>query len=180
MAWSSNRTWIAGEDLTAALLNTYLRDQLDETAPAIATAAGRLIVTDAANSITERIPTTAYVATSETTASASYTDLATVGPSVTVTTGTLALVLVQCRLANSVAAGQSVATVDVSGATTIAPAVARGLWYESSNAGDLLLASSSSMFDSLTAGSNTFTLKYRTTGTGTSTFDYRRISVIPF
>jgi hypothetical protein len=30
MAWTSPRTWIAGEVLTAALLNTHLRDQLLE------------------------------------------------------------------------------------------------------------------------------------------------------
>ena len=40
MAWTSPRTWVALEVLTAALLNTHLRDNLLETAPAKVTTQG--------------------------------------------------------------------------------------------------------------------------------------------
>lgn len=43
MAWTSPRTWVALEVLTAALLNTHLRDNLLQTAPAKVTTAGDLV-----------------------------------------------------------------------------------------------------------------------------------------
>jgi hypothetical protein len=51
MAWTAPRTWVAGEVLTAALLNTHLRDNILETTPATVTTAGDVVVADAANSI---------------------------------------------------------------------------------------------------------------------------------
>lgn len=36
MAWTTPRTWVSGEVLTAALLNTHLRDQLNFLLPAFA------------------------------------------------------------------------------------------------------------------------------------------------
>jgi len=50
MAWATPRDWVAGETITAAKLNT-LRDQMNETGPATATAAGDLLVADGANSL---------------------------------------------------------------------------------------------------------------------------------
>ena len=51
MAWSSPRTWVALEVLTAALLNTHLRDNLLETAPAKVTTAGDLVYASGANAL---------------------------------------------------------------------------------------------------------------------------------
>ena len=76
MAWLS-----AGEKPTATKLNAG-------TAAGIATGSGNLIVTTGVNTVEERTPTTDDIATSETTASATFADLATAGPAVTVTTGT--------------------------------------------------------------------------------------------
>ena len=179
MAWTDpNKTWVAAADLTASDMNQYVRDQLDETAPAIATAGSRLIVTDGANSIVERIPVSAFMTTSESTASTSATDLATVGPSVTVTTGTKALIVISARLENDTAGAVSICAADISGATTNSPGADEALYYESSNANDLLAASYSWMVN-LNAGSNTFKLKYWVSA-GTGTFRWRRIAVIPF
>ncbi len=49
MAWTAPITFTSGSVLTAAQLNTYLRDNLNETAPAKFTAAGQLFVSTAAN-----------------------------------------------------------------------------------------------------------------------------------
>ena len=49
MAWTTPRTWTTGEIVTAALLNTNLRDNLNVTAPAVMTAQGDLLYASAAN-----------------------------------------------------------------------------------------------------------------------------------
>jgi hypothetical protein len=51
MAWTAPRTWVSGETLTAALLNTHLRDNLLETAPAKVTTAGDLTYATGANAL---------------------------------------------------------------------------------------------------------------------------------
>ncbi len=179
MAWTAPRTWVALEDVTAALMNAHVRDNFNETAPGIASAAGRLIVTDGVNSIAERIPASDFVATSETTTSSSFTDLATAGPAVTVTTGTSALVIVTGRLANNTAGALVSMGYAVSGATTVAAAGIRALVYESGAANDRMQASFAFVHTGLTAGSNVFTAKY-SVSSGTGTFLNRRISVVPF
>ena len=178
MAWTTPRTWVAGEDLTAALQNTHVRDNFDETAPAIATVTGRLIVTDGANSITERDPTSDYEGASQTTTSTTYTDLATVGPAVTVTAGGSALVMWSAELENDTAGGASFVGVAVSGATTSAAADDHAMFYRTTTAG-YIIGMSYVYLQGLTAGSNTFTLKYRVSA-GTGTFRLRRLAVIPF
>src|SRR3972149_2928849 len=52
MAWTAPRTWVAAEILTAALLNTHLRDNLLETGPAKVTTQGDLLYATAANALT--------------------------------------------------------------------------------------------------------------------------------
>ena len=181
MAWTSPKTWSASEDLTASEMNTYMRDNQNETAPGIATAASRMIVTDGANSIAERIPTRDYVGTSQTTSSSTFTDLTTTGPAVTVTTGTLALVIVQCVLSSDTAGAISDMGFAVSGASTVAASSTYALRYESSVANDILQASAVFLVTGLTAGSNTFTAKYRAfSGAGTSTYAERFLTVLPF
>ena len=51
MAWTAPRTWVVGEVLTAALLNTHLRDNLLETAPAKVTTAEDILVATAGNAL---------------------------------------------------------------------------------------------------------------------------------
>ena len=121
-------------------------------------------------------PRGAVVATSQTTASTSYADLATVGPSVSVVTGTSAIVTVASQITNS-AAATNYAGYAVSGATTIAAAdpSAAILVTSAANVPNLTV-STTQIITTLTAGTNTFTMKYRVTA-GTGTFVNRSITV---
>ena len=117
----------------------------------------------------------AVVTTGQSRSSNTYGDLATVGPSVTLTTGTKAMVIIGafCQAASGWWADMSYA---VSGATTIA---ASDQWkvrvFDSS--GDQQSFASTQV--SLTAGSNTFTAKYADTSNGSgATFSNRYIIVI--
>jgi hypothetical protein len=99
MAWVAPPTFVSGNVLTAALLN-ILSGDLNELAPAKATAAGQIFVSTGANAIIARTPGFDTIATSESTASTSFVNLATVGPTVTVTTGTTALVFVSADMSS--------------------------------------------------------------------------------
>lgn len=125
----------------------------------------------------------ATVATSQTTSSTSYADLATTGPAATATIGANGLALV----AITVSGGVSTATGEgwrvgfaVSGATTVAAADARSLGVlQQDAANNQVRFSAVFLVTGLTAGSNVFTLKYKALGTTTGTFADRTISVVP-
>ncbi len=51
MAWTAPRTWVAGENVTAAIMNAHVRDQFLEVAPAVVTTAGDLLVADGSQSL---------------------------------------------------------------------------------------------------------------------------------
>lgn len=179
MAWTTPITWVAGNTLTAQQMNQQVRDNLNETAPAKATVEGRIFVTDGANSIVERIPDSAVVAGFEDTALTVYTDLLTVGPTVAVTTGTRAYVDVSCQVRNNTVDETSFMSYEVSGATSIAASDSHAFSVVHPVAGISDSASFGFLREGLTAGSNTFTAKYRVAG-GIGTFGTRRITVIPF
>lgn len=179
VAWTSPMTYTAGATLTAAQLNTYLRDNLNETAVAKATTAGSLFVATGLNAIAERIPAVNLVSTSETTTSTSYGNLTTSGPSVTCTTSTKALVIVSAQAANNTGGNSSYMSWKVTGATTAASADTWALEFRDAGTTGLMNASRAHLEASLTAGSNVFTAEYRVSG-GTGTFQRRHIVVIPF
>jgi hypothetical protein len=112
----------------------------------------------------------AQILTNESTSSSSYTDLATTGPSVTVDTGTTALVIISAQL---VGAGGGFVSVAVSGATTIAASDDQMLF--GANIGPV---SALAIISGLNAGLNTFTLRYKS-ASGSMSFLRRRIAVIP-
>jgi hypothetical protein len=118
--------------------------------------------------------TGATVSASETTTSDTFTDLTTSGPAVTVTTGTAALVYLGAAIDNDNSAGTSLMGFAVSGATTIAASIPDSV----SQKGLDELRIGGWFLVTLTAGSNTFTAKYRR-ATGTAEFGGRRIIVIP-
>ena len=124
-------------------------------------------------------PTTAAatVATGQTTTSTSYTDLATVGPAATITTGTKALVFITSNIDNQSNNGQGHIGFAVSGATTVAAADTQALHYYSSGA-IALQYGAAYYISGLTAGSNTFTLKYRSGNGSTQYFANRQITVM--
>lgn len=122
----------------------------------------------------------AVVATSQTTASTTYTDLATVGPAVTVNTLTTAWVDLSGNLTNSNTANYVVMAFAVSGATTIAATDNLSITYFTSSASSQLQGGCGFLVTGLTPGANTFTCKYRVgAGGGTGTWSNRNIKVTP-
>ena len=182
MAWSAPMTAVANSVFTAAQFNTFVRDNLNETAPAKATTAGSHFAVAGVNQIAERRADGQLDLNSGTTTSTSFTDLdapAVAGPSITVTTGPAALVVVHCTLSNS-GTGSSRMGYDVSGATSLAAADNRGVGIFGV-AGASLVAGTTCIHiggTGLTPGVNTFTAKYRVSS-GTGTFSARRIIVFP-
>lgn len=148
-------------------------------------AAGETILASDINAIKADVDalssaSSATVTTAETTTSTTYTDLATSGPAVTLTTGTKAIVIVTVEMAPSTAASGREARVSfaISGATTQAATDGNCLHIRGGGTTDEGRASSVNFVSGLTAGSNTFTTKYRVNA-GTGTFQRRTITVIP-
>lgn len=121
---------------------------------------------------------TGYVATSQGTATTSFTDLATVGPAVTVTIGAngLALVTIGGGLLNGTGGGYAIMSFAVSGATTQAATITYSI--QNKNPSDDRM-SGAFLLTGLTPGSTTFTAKYEALVGGTATFVDRRIAVVP-
>ena len=179
MAWTNPKTFTGGATLTAGELNTYLRDNMNETAPAAATTAGGLIGTDGANSILQVTPVGDEELAIEATTSAAYTDLTTPGPSVVVVTGTTALVGIGMRASNGTAGNGSDMSFAVTGATTRAARGEEAIRFDSTTGSSQVEAGTTALVTGLTPGTNTFICKYRVIIGGTATFSARRIWVLP-
>lgn len=185
MAWTAPMTAVDNDIFTAAQFNTYVRDNFLQTVPSLMTAGfsnGSYAVKTGTNALTPRTPAEAEVATAQTTTSNTYTDLATAGPAVTVTTGTMALVMISCTSLNDTIDGFANMSVDISGATTVAASDNNAVGFQNGKASMDYSASWGKLFTGLTAGSNVFTAKYTrsSAAVGTATFSRRYISVIPF
>jgi len=214
MAWTAPSTWVAGAILTAAQLNTQLRDNLLAGGPIYATEAlrdaaitspfegqrayitGSTVATAVGGaSGSTAIPTgiqtiyngSAWVcvtqvgansATTATTTSTSYVTTLTsdaTAISATLSTGTSALVTINCITYNT-GAQTNYLSFDVSGATTLAASDTNGAsaaFYAGSATATL---SRSWIVTGLTAGTNTFRLNYKTI-TGTASYSTRSILV---
>lgn len=119
----------------------------------------------------------ATVATAQTTTSTTYTNLATVGPEVTITsTGTRALVLMAFQGDNSTPASGGAASFSVSGATTLASSDDRALGHNVGNTGFGYYSGTFAIV-TINPGTNTFRMQYRVGG-NTGTFGRRRMLVI--
>ena len=127
------------------------------------------------------IPVSVVVATSETTTSTTYADLATVGPAVTgtVSSSGKALVTLTAQLSNSNNNRLCFMGFAVSGATTVAAADAQAILYTSSAGNANAQMSATYLVNGLVAGSNTFTAKYRASN-NTCTFLNRNMIVTPY
>jgi hypothetical protein len=122
---------------------------------------------------------TATVATTETTTATSYTNLTTAGPAVTLTTGTKALVIVTALITADATNCFSFMSYEVTGASTVSAADAAALQWRQGTATGTRSRASAATIQTLTAGSNTFTAKYRTDGGGNNgSFTARSILVI--
>jgi hypothetical protein len=177
MAWTAPPTFVSGNVLTAAQLNVLSGD-LNETGPAKATTPGQYFVATGTNAITARTVGRDSVLVAESTTSTAFTDLTTFGPQVTVTTGTYVLMCMQAQLANNTVNGICTVGLDISGATTLA---AGTIWlsFTSGTANQQITCGTAVAVIGLTAGSNTFTMKY-VVGSGTGTFHRRWLTILPF
>lgn len=209
MAWTTPLTAVANATLTAAQWNATCRDNFLMMEPAKATgvvetstatsvsgrrcrrlvkstkqaSAACMFFSTGANAIAER-SWEGYVfnktGTGEQTTSTTYGNIGTYGPSVTVTTGTQAMVFWGALMGNTTANAASYATVAVTGASTVAASDSWALIDDGHSAasGDdnMRRRSTSRLFTGLTAGENTFTMKYRV-GSGTGQFNYRSLAV---
>ncbi|HVQ84606.1 MAG TPA: hypothetical protein VMS84_07505 [Mycobacterium sp.] len=122
---------------------------------------------------------TAYVATNETTASTTYTDLTTTTDQVTVTVGQsgLVLVIISAYITTPTGASTQCMSFALSGANTLAASDTYSIAMQGYGGGVRLGA----VFPlpGLAPGATTFKAKYNTNA-GTANFSLRRITVIPF
>ncbi len=181
MAWTAPMTAVTGNVFTAALFNTHVRDNLLVTEAALATEPMGLLVATGSHSVAFRIPLVEYIGDYDTTVGTSYGDLTPFGPSVYADHGTKVLISFGCDCANDTAGLGSRMSYDVSGANTIAASDTNSFYAESGNANDRYQGTWTFINDSMTAGADVFTAKYRTTaGGGTSSFGHRLMTVISF
>jgi hypothetical protein len=117
-----------------------------------------------------------FVSTSETTSSGSYTNLTTT-QAITLTTGTKVMVVVSSSLTRSNQGGTSSMSYEISGATTSAASDNYRVFYKDDASLDTAFQMSYVSFRTVTAGSNTFTAKFKSSGNA-STFANRTIAVI--
>ncbi len=184
MAWSAPFTAVAGAVFQASQFNTYIRDNLNETAPAKATTPGSIFAVTGANTIAERTPAAAVDIQTVDITTTTFGDPATgtPGPAVTVTTGVMALVGYRAMVRVESVTARVEASYAVSGATAQAASSTRSLGYSISNSGTNtglnLRGGVVDLATGLTPGSNTFTLKYNVSS-GTGQASDRRIWVLP-
>jgi hypothetical protein len=110
-------------------------------------------------------------------------DLATVGPSVTLTTNTSVICFINTIVAPTISAGNAYICVAVTGSTVVTASDNPGAYGGGHTTVTTPLAtvtynmSTALLFTGLTPGSNTFTMKYRSSGDATQQFSKRRIFV---
>lgn len=179
MAWTAPKTWVGGEVPSAANFNAHIRDNLLETMPAKATQDGQIFAGNGVNSITPRFIEAARVSTFETTTSTSYTNLATTGPSVTVTTGAFCVVMWSCQLQNNGALNLSAMSWEMSGANTRGALDVVSVHQSAVSANQVWRLGNVDVLSGQTPGSTTFTAKYKVSA-GTGSFSDRFLCVIPF
>lgn len=175
-------TAVANAVFTSAQFNTYVRDNLNACETGTVTAAKQIFVSTGPKALAAYTPAAATVLTSEGITQNTAGNLATVGPSVTVTTGTTAFVHIASRMEVSDATNvRATASFQVSGATTLSendhPCQ---LWWDGVASGNAGAFGSWTHLTTLTPGSNTFKMVYWVSTAGyTATFADRHIIVVP-
>lgn len=157
--------FFAGEKLRAADLQT-----MEDAIAAVDVVFATLLTTNGSFS---------SIATNESTASTSYVDLATPGPSVTLTSaGTRAIILWSQHGSNNTANKGAISSIVISGATTLAVSDNNGIiWHEKATAGASYEAMQF-MVATINPGSNTYKVQYKVAGgAGTASFERRRCFV---
>lgn len=173
MAWSTTYTATTNSAMSAAQWNQNVRDNLLLTEVALAPSGwGSRLVSTGANAIAPRSTAGAVVATTQTTTATAFTDLG--GPSVTAGTGVSAVAVWSVEMSNVLA--DSATSTSVAGGSTAA-SLDWACTLDGVSANTPMRVSSMHLFTGLTAGSNTFTMKYEV-GSGTGSFGKRVLMVI--
>lgn len=122
----------------------------------------------------------AYVATSQSTSSTSYTDLATAGPAATAVVGTTGFLFVgvTCKTTPDTSAGTSFMGIALSGANTLAAADKYAVEFRRDANATLAMWGGSWLITGLTPGSTTVTAKYKV-GANNASFEHRHVFAIP-
>lgn len=182
MAWTTPIRFVSNTVLTAAQLNTTIRDNLLETMPAKATGGrGEYFVTSDFHTIASRqLIARSVFNVVEKTRSSSYTDLATLGPTVSAVTGTNAVVFISAqvqKIAGSDTTSEAVFGVQVQGASDIPPRDDDSA-YVARQSNGVTQFTQVIRFTDLTPGKNIFTMKYKVSGDG-AYFSRRTITLMP-
>lgn len=180
MAWSAPMTAVANATWTAAEFNTYVRDNLLTTSPALVSQAGQYVVSSGANALTARTPLKAYIRVNDYTTSTSYVALpVTPGPSLTFSHGTMMFVAFGAFMGASAPGAQLSMALDMSGSNTIAAADS-GYYcmIQVPAAGGSWTGYCARLVTGMTAGTSTVTFKYKVTA-GTGNWPYRTVTIIP-
>jgi hypothetical protein len=178
VAWVTFPTLTDGQVLTGAHLQT-VRDNFAETAPAKATATGKLIVTTGANTIAERTVGGNSITTSQGTTSVTYVNLATTGPEAgPLTTGAHSVAFASALTSQNTNSAYACFGVAVSNATTIAANDDHAFMFQPSTAATTSIRGTICVpfLGTLTPGLNRFTMQYRASA-GTATFEDRTLTV---
>jgi hypothetical protein len=178
MAWSAPLTAVANATLTAAQWNASVRDNLNSTAVALATTAGQYFTATGVNALRARGVVSNRIDTAQTTTSLAYTNLTTPGPVVSVNCQMGALIMFAAAVDNTVSNGASSVSVEISGATSRAADSAWRLARDGLASANLLRYGVAT-WQTVNPGTNTFTMKY-IVGSGTGTFSFRELIVMPF
>lgn len=182
MAWNAPRTWVTGETPTAAIFNTHVRDNFNQFDSV--TASG-IWVSDGSGPVARHPTNSQGNGTQFDFTNTSYLDLDAVtggtpgsAISVSVATGTKALVMFRAKLTNDTGGGITILAYRVSGASTVSASDIDALFYESSAANDTISVGTFDFATSLTAGTNVFELQARVTA-GTGKLQRTELFVLP-
>lgn len=173
-------TAVAGNIFKASEFNTYVRDNLMETGPALAQELGNgyFFVTTGENSLSPSAIRMSSVNTEETTTSTTYTDLTTVGPTLAgMNVNSKVLLSFGARLSNNPGVTISRMSVEWSNDSGVVGAASDTRAVSNSAVNPYQIGTS--IVVDTAPGTYTFTCKYRVTG-GTGTFHYRNLSIFPF
>lgn len=177
MSWTAPATFTDGNVLSAADMNTFLRDNMLETMPGKATGQLRHYIADGANRIIERQIVKEYIEVADVTSSTSYGDLGTVGPSITLVASQAVLVFWTMYVENNTAGATNCSSIDVSGATVSGPADSKALMIPIYTADKGRQVGMADIIAGLAPGTHTFKLQYRV-DSGTGKFAKRSLIVI--
>lgn len=194
----TNKTLTSPTINTAIINNPTLNtNTISEFTAAAGVTVDGLLIKDGALATSNSVPTAAiqnasvtasklalgaarnFITTDQSTTSTSYTDLATVGPTVTVTIGGngMALVIWSLGQYSSAGSGGKYSAINMTGANTGTMIDDEAL--RTDGTGFVGIQERSKLYTGLNAGSTTFKIVYKVSGATTGQFFARQITVIP-